>query len=60
VTQVRDALIRGCKPRTKDGVFLKFAGNNSRNITLLANDLSGVAKPAEVASDAAKDALVIK
>ncbi len=60
LTQVRDAFIRGCKPRAKDGAFLKLSGDKSRNITLLANDLSGAAKAAEVAPDASKDALVTK
>lgn len=45
--------------RTKDGAFLKLSGNKSRDVTLTSNDLGGVAKPAEVAPDAAKDALVI-
>ncbi|MCX6910288.1 MAG: glycoside hydrolase family 28 protein [Verrucomicrobia bacterium] len=60
LAQVRDALIRGCQPRAKDGTFLKLAGDKSRNITLIANDLSGAAKAVEVAPDAPKDALVTK
>jgi len=60
LTQVRDAIIRGCKPRAKDGTFLKLSGDKSRNITLLANDLGGGAKPAELAPDAPKDALLVK
>jgi hypothetical protein len=60
LAQVRGALVRGCQPRAKDGAFLKLSGDKSRNITLIANDLSGVDKPAEVAPDAPKDAVVTK
>lgn len=58
LAQVRDALIRGCQPRAKEGVFLKLAGNKSQNIALVANDLSGIAKAADVAPDVPKNALV--
>ena len=58
--QVRDALIRGCQPRAKDGVFLKLAGDYSSNVVLLGNDLGGVAKPAELAPEAPKDGLSIR
>ena len=58
--QVRDALIRGCQPRAKDGVFLKLAGDHSSNVVLLGNDLGGVAKPAELAPEAPKDGLSIR
>jgi polygalacturonase len=60
MAQVRDAFIHGCQPRAKDGTFLKLAGDKSRNITLTANDLAGVAQTADVAPDAPKDALAVK
>ena len=60
LVQVRDAFIRGCQPRAKDGVFLKLAGDKSRNIALTANDLGGAGKATDVAPDASKDALVVK
>jgi hypothetical protein len=44
----------------KDGTFLKLTGDRSRNIMLVANDLSGVAKPADVAPEVPKDALSVK
>ena len=56
LVQTQCALIRGCRPRAKDGTFLKVAGDRSRDITLIANDLSSVANP----TDAAKDIVVIK
>ena len=58
--QVRDAFIRGCQPRAKEGVFLKLAGEKSRNVVLAANDLAGAGKATDVAPDASKDALVVK
>lgn len=58
LAQVRDALIRGCQPRAQKGVFLKLAGDKSQNIALVANDLSGIAKAADVAPDVPRNALV--
>jgi hypothetical protein len=60
LTQTRDALIRGCQPRAKDGTFLKIAGDRSRNIALMANDLGTIGTPADLAVDASKDALTTK
>ena len=56
----RGALIRGCQPRAKDGTFVKVAGDRSRNIGLIANDLSAAGKPAEVTPEVPKDALIAK
>jgi len=58
--QTRGAIIRGCQPRAKDGTFLKLAGDRSRNIALIANDLSGAGKPADVAPEVPKDVLAVK
>jgi hypothetical protein len=66
--QTCDATIRGCQPRmpsgpaagAKDGVFLRLVGDRSRNIALVANDLSGVAKPSDTAPEVPKDALSVK
>ena len=60
LAQVRGAFIRGCQPCAKDGTFVRLTGDKSRNITLMANDLGGVARAADAAPDAPKDALVIK
>jgi hypothetical protein len=38
--QTRGALVRGCQTVTRDGVFLRLAGDAVRNVTLLANDFS--------------------
>jgi polygalacturonase len=58
--QTRGALISGCQPRAKDGAFVSLSGERSRNITLVGNDLSGAARPAAVAPEVPKDALLIK
>ena len=56
LVQTQRALIRGCRPHAKDGTFLKATGDRSRNIALIGNDFSDLAKP----SEAAEDAVVIK
>jgi polygalacturonase len=58
--QPRGALIRGCQPRAKDGVFLKLTGNATRQVTLIANDLSGVGQPTEVGPEVPAAALSVK
>jgi hypothetical protein len=60
LVQVRDALIRGCQPRLKDGVFVNLAGSHSANVVLLGNDLAGVTKPAEVAPEVPQKAISIR
>jgi Glycosyl hydrolases family 28 len=50
--QVRDALIRGCRPGRDTDVFLKVSGDQSRGLSLLANDFSRVRNPFELALDA--------
>lgn len=58
--QTDGALISGCQPRVKIGIFLKLTGDRSRNIALVANDLSGAAKPVDVVPEVSKDALSVK
>ncbi|MBI5393975.1 MAG: glycoside hydrolase [Verrucomicrobia bacterium] len=60
LVQTRGAIIRGCQPHAKDGTFLKLAGDATRNIALIANDLSGVASAADAVADVPKDAVVVK
>jgi len=47
--QTQRALIRGCRPRAKDGTFLQVVGDRSREISLIGNDLSAVTTPVEAA-----------
>ena len=58
--QTRGAILRGCQARAKDGAFLKVAGDRSRNIALVANDLTAVGKPAEVKPEVPQGALRVK
>ena len=60
MAQVRDALIRGCQPHAKNGAFLKLAGDRSRGIALVGNDLCGADQAVDAAPDVPKDAAVIK
>ena len=50
---VKNSLIRGCRPSGNSKVFLKVIDTESENISLFANDLSGVEKVVE-ALDAIK------
>lgn len=59
LVQTRDAIVRGCQPRAKDGTFLKLAGEKSRGIALVANDLQGIAQAADVAPNVPANALTI-
>lgn len=60
LVQCRDALIRGCRPRAKDGTFLRVAGDRSGGVALVGNDLGGVASVTEVSGDVPKDAVTVK
>jgi polygalacturonase len=60
LTDTRGAIIRGCQHRAKTGCFLKIAGENSRDIALVGNDLAGADDAIEVASDVPRDALRVK
>jgi hypothetical protein len=52
--QVRHALIRGCAPKEGTALFLRVSGSTCKAIQLMANDLSGVKKPIEVAEECLK------
>ena len=60
LTHTRWAMIRGCQPQAEAGTFLKLAGDRSQHIALLANDLRGVGKAAEVAPEVPMDVLSVK
>ena len=45
--QVDGALLHGCRPRTKATTFLRVDGEQSRNISLMDNDLSNVTQVVE-------------
>jgi hypothetical protein len=55
-TQVREALIRGCRPPSVD-TFLRVEGDASRGIALLSNDFRHVGKIADTAPDVPDGAL---
>lgn len=57
LTNIKGALIRGCRPRTGTDTFLKLEGEASEGVVLVANDLSRVRKMVEMASDVPKAAL---
>jgi hypothetical protein len=58
--QTRDAIIRGCQPHAPGVTFLKLAGADSRNIVLIANDLTGVGQPTEIAPNVPTGTLSLK
>ena len=57
MTDVREAFVRGCRPKTGTEVFLNLQGPRSRDVVLLANDFSGVGRIAVTAPDVPKAAL---
>jgi len=57
LTQVRGALIRGCRPPTAVDTFLKLDGETSRQVAIVGNDLGGVKNVAQVGPKASKKAL---
>jgi polygalacturonase len=56
-TDVKETLIRGCRPPAGTDTFLKLQGAGSEGIVLVANDFSRVDKITEVAPDVPKTAL---
>jgi len=60
LSQTRSAIIRGSQPRAMAGTFLKLTGGATRNVALIANDLTGVGQPAEIGPDVPADALSLK
>ncbi|MBN2580767.1 MAG: glycoside hydrolase family 28 protein [Pirellulales bacterium] len=57
LTETRNVLIRGCQPNAPQGVFIRLEGRDTTGVALIGNDLSRVGKTAELAEDAAADAL---
>jgi hypothetical protein len=55
--QARHVLIRGCQPKAADGVFLRLAGKDTADISLIGSDLSRVRTVSEFAEGAAPDSL---
>ena len=54
---LRDILIRGSRPEAADGVFLRLAGKETAEVSLMGNDLTHVGKVSELTDDAASTAL---
>ncbi len=50
--QCREALIRGCRPEAAGGVFLRLAGKDTADISLLGNDFRRVGRLSEFADGA--------
>lgn len=59
LTDVKAALIRGCRPQAGTDTFLKLQGSASEGVVLVSNDLSRVSRVAEKAPDVPKKALSI-
>ena len=57
LTDVKGALISGCRPQTGTDTFLKLDGTASEGIVLTANDLSRAGKVAVIAPNVPKTAL---
>jgi len=57
LTDVKGALIRGCRPKVGTDVFLKLQGAQSDNVVLMGNDFSGVSKVAQISPDVPNRAL---
>ncbi len=57
LTDVKGALIRGCRPQAGTDTFLKLQGPKSKDVVLVANDLSRAGKVAVIAPNVPKTAL---
>jgi polygalacturonase len=57
LTDIKGALIRGCRPQKGTNTFLKLEGEASEGVVLTANDLSRVNRVAEIAPNVPKTAL---
>ena len=57
LTDVKAALIRGCRPPTGTDTFLKLQGPKSEGVVLVANDLSRAAKVIDIAPNVPATAL---
>ena len=60
LNQTRGAIIRGCQPHAKDGNFLKLTGAATRQVALIANDLTDVGSPSEIGPEVPAGALSVK
>lgn len=56
----RSVRLRGETRRPKEASFLKVAGDRSRNVALIGNDLSRVHKPTAATAEVPEGALYIK
>ncbi len=59
LTNVKAALIRGCRPQMETDTFLKLQGSASEGVVLVANDFSRVGRIAETTPAVSKTALCI-
>lgn len=57
LVDAKGALVRGCRPKVGTDVFLDLQGAKSERVMLMANDLSGVARVAEIGPEVSKTAL---
>jgi hypothetical protein len=57
MTDVESVLIRGCRPRDGTDVFLMLQGAQTRRVSLVGNDLTGVATVVEAGPDVPRTAL---
>jgi hypothetical protein len=57
LSQVRDALVRGCSAPAQPSTFLQVQGGESKGIALIGNDLSRCAKPFEHGGNVRADAV---
>jgi len=57
--QTRNAMIRGCRPDLGDDAFLRLAGKDTADISLIGNDLRRVGRIAEFAEQADSASLQI-
>ena len=57
LTDVKGAFISGCRPQAGTDTFVKLEGPASEGVVLMANDLSGVSRIAEIAPNVPKTAL---
>jgi polygalacturonase len=57
LADVRDAMIRGCRPTPGLDVFVKVQGSRTEGVTLMGNDFRGIKKVVEADADIASSAV---
>lgn len=57
LTQVRDALIRGCRPHGAADTFVELHGETTRDVLLMENDFSRMSKVAALSPEVPSGAL---